>query len=413
MPADVKKTLVINYPQLHSGGIEVSLAALIKHSLNNGIRVIWITNHGSFKKVIDSKILGEDRLEIVFHEKINKILSVPEISFGSDEHVIMITCRALQYVVSERIKAKAHINDFKHFLIVAHFTGDEYYPDRCFKIGQRFVYRFYRRILQRVVRNDCLRAFQEKHLECYEEYYKLMFPNKNRMVLDKLTPEETFDFENTLTRSKERKDCFIITTCARFDFPHKGYLIGLIDEFARLKPYYKQIKLQIVGYGMGKTMLEEKINNLNDGIKKDIYLLGALPHDDLMECYKKSHLVIGLAGAVSDGARSGIPSLVVRHYSYNCEAFGFYFEASEKVLDEEPGDDIIPFIEKCITMNNADYISIGRYGYETVIAKKIYNPNYFFQQENAKNNITVKYPYEAIVGRILYVYSELKDKMKI
>lgn len=407
-----KHTLIINYPNLSAGGIEVGLVSLIRFFLNEGHRVIWITTTHHLNEVAFKGIVDDPRLEIVISEKWNRYFSIPHIHFRKEEQVIMITCRAMQYVVSEGMRRVAGTKEFKHFLLVAHFSGTEYYPDHYFKSkwGHEIAYRFWRTVVHRLVENDCLRGFSLKHLECYEDYYQVSISSKKEKLMPDFNSNIVFDMKNAQNKSKERKDKFVITTCTRFEFPHKAYVLGLVDSFNTIKAKYPQAVLRIIGYGNGEAELKEKICQLAENVQKDIELVGMVSHDELERYYKDSHLIIGLAGAIIDGAQSGIPSLVVRHYCCDCETYGFFEDAFEKTLSEEKGENVIPFIESCITMDQEEYIDHAQKGFMARAAFLNADPDSFFKQNTDKNEITVRFPWESALGRILFIITELKNR---
>ena len=407
-----KYTLIINYPNLKLGGIEVNFVKLMRYSLKKGHRVIWITTQGGYDKAAFPDIISNGRLEICFYEKFERLFAIPDIKFHKGEKVVMLTCDVRQYVTVEALRRKACVKEFKHFLVIAHFTGNVYYPDRWFSgtFIHKFVYQYYQRIIKRVIQNDCLRAFSMEHLDAYEKYYHLTIKDKSLKILPDFEEEEPFPVHNTKSRCKERAEKFVITTCARFAFPHKGYLLGLVDCFGSVKAEYPWISMQIVGYGDGEAELRKRIDAQPESVKKDIQLLGMVPNDKLKEYYAKSHLIIGLEGAAVDGVKCGIPTLIVRNYSESCETYGFCEEIGDLALRGEPGHNIIPYIIKGIQMKDETYMNYAVKGYEALQQKMKHNPNYFFQQEKAKSHSTVHFPVEAMLGRILNLTIFLREK---
>lgn len=410
-----KYTLVINYPTLSAGGIEVSLAALMRYSLSEGHRVIWITTTHCLQEIAFTGIADDPRLEIVISERWNRYFGVADIRFQESERVVMISCRAMSYIVAEEIKRRARVRSFQHFFTVAHFAGSAYYPDRYLKHKwvRSIVFHFWKKIVSRLVENDCLRAFSLKHLECYEDYYGVPIPDKPDKVIPAFDfAHREFDLPNAENRARERSRRFVITTCSRFTFPHKGYLLGLIDAFRIIKAKYPYAELWIIGHGEGETALREKIGMLPPDAQSGVKMVGLVSPDDLQGYYKQSNLIVGLAGAIWDGAMSGIPSLVVRHYCYDCETYGYFGDASNKVLSEEQGEGIVPYIEATINMEQEAYIDHARKGYAAACDcdESEENPNYFFEQRNAASAITVYRPWEPILGRILYVMFMIRDR---
>ena len=417
MDENKKYTLVINYAVLGAGGIEVALVSLMRYYLREGHRVVWITTSRNRNDVVYKGLLEEPGLEVIIWEKWERLFGIPRISFREDEHVIMITCRAMQYIVGEELKRKAGVPDFRHFYAIAHYTGNEYYPDRYMKtaLGKRIAYRYWKKIAERMDANGCLKGFSVEHLEGYEPYYHMSVADKERKLMPGVITEPLcFDEENTSRREQEREDRFVIVTCARFEFPHKGYILGLVDSFCRLKKKYPQAMLQIIGGGEGEPVLQKKIAGIPEEIRRDIELIGIVSPDELERYYKNAHLIVGLAGAIMNGALSGIPSIVVRHSCSVCEAYGFYAEAWEKSLCEEEGEEITPLLEHCVTMSREEYLQRGRDGFQTV-QKELEtdeNEDCYFEQFDPKPAVTVQGFRERILGRALYVIMELKNRFE-
>lgn len=410
-----KYTLIVNYPVLLAGGIETGLAAAMRHFLKEGHRVIWITTTEYCRSVVFRSLAEDPGLETVIWEKWERLLGIPRISFREDERVIMLSCCAMHYVIGEELKRRTKVREFKHYYIVSHFTGEEYYPDLFMKTrpGRKLLYGYWQKVLNRMVENDCLRGFSTEHLENYEDYYHISVADKEKKIIPDFDfgPLQ-FDEENTGNRERERGERFVISTCARFEFPHKAYILGLVDSFHTLKQKYPQTVLQIIGGGEGEAELKQKIAALPEEIRRDIRLTGVVSPDDLWNYYLDSHVIVGVAGAVAEGAYSSIPALVARHYCSVCETYGFYGDAWEKSLSEEPGEEITPWLERCITMDREEYLRRGREGFLAELKDRDPQPDYFFQQWDARDTVTVRNFGDRLAGRILYVITELKNRFE-
>lgn len=405
-----KHTLIVNNIRLQAGGIENTVAALMKYALSNDYRVIWITNQRNLAKVAYEDILEHKNLELLIIPKWRRAtgLLIPHISFDEDECVTMITANAPQYVISDALKRNAKVKSFSHYFLVAHYkiVGGSFFPDAIIKNAwlKKQTYLFWRKIVQRLDDSDCLRAFSPKHLSCYEDYYHIKIDNKQEKVLPEHAALLPLNLQNTRQRCLERNTRFIISTCARFEFPHKGYILGLVDSFAKLKEKYPQISLEIIGYGEGEKLLREKIHQLPKEIADSILLTGMLSPKELREHQLNAHLVVGLAGAIHVGAECGIPSLVTRHYSTNCETYGFYENAVSKTLAEEPGEDIVKYIEDCITMSEESYMKHVVDAYILLESNTVVNPGYLFQHTSDASSKPFLRGGEWLQGWLLYMY---------
>ena len=284
------------------------------------------------------------------------------------------------------------IKAFYILSVFSYFTGTWYYPERTFKskLLRNHLYKFMKKQAHKLVENDCVRAYSLKHLDAYEESYGVQIENKPEKVLKKInqiTEYEEAYFEN---KAKTREKSFEIITCTRFDFPHKGFLLGLLEDFEELKAKYPQIRLTIIGYGKDEETLLNKIKTLSKEAQDDIVLVGKVNPGDLHNYFEKCHLNIGLAGALFDGAFCALPSLCVRHFTNSCETYGFISDMEGTFLRDDPAMEIKPFIEKMITANYEDYIKQTKRDFERAKSVKTNQPNYIFEQTNKSSESTVR-----------------------
>lgn len=379
----MKNTLIINYAGMSFGGIEKYFSRLMEYSIKQGYRVIWITKDSCIVKSKFKNVTDDNRVEKVIN-KARFWFKIDPISFDTDEHIVMLSCEPLIYLYGEEIKKYIPNKSlFSHFLVLPHYTGAAYYPERFFRfpIFKKIVFSFFKKIITRLNNNDLILAFSLKHLDNYEANYHITFLDKNNNVLKSLEPKKCFDSFQTLAKAKERKKCFEIITCGRFDFPHKGYMIGLVKAFAVLKKRFNQIKLCFIGDGSSRHELEKVIMELPNSIKKDITLLGYISPDRTPEYYSKATLAVGVAGALGDAARCGLPSIRVRHYCYECEAYGFVGEQKQTKWDE-PGLDIVPFIERMIVCSDNEYVEQAKNDYDKIYENYHYDPEFVFKKKN-------------------------------
>lgn len=383
-------TLIINYMGMQIGGIEGYLAKLMEHSLKNCYRVIWLTNQVCDNESCYKNITNHPKVEKIYIKSGYHWEYNVKIAFHAQEKITMFSCEPLHFLRGENLRKKyKNVKSFSHYLVLPHFTGCAYYPERFFKF--KFIHRFYfsymKHIATKLNNFNCIRAFALKHLENYEKNYNISIRNKTDKILASVKEPIYHSEDFWENKADERKRIFNIVTCARFDFPHKGYLVGLIDCYKLLKLKHSQIKLTIVGYGNGQALLEKKISELPFEIRKDIDLQGALTNEELREQFCEGHLNVGLAGALADGAYCGLPSLLVRHYTYDCETYGQISDIQGTLLKTEKGENLIPFVEKFINMTNEEYIYNCKKDYLFVQNLKTYNPNYIFEQCNSEEQL--------------------------
>lgn len=389
-----KKTLVINFRGLKIGGIEVYLSKLIQYSTSNNYRVIWLTSKKCYSENHFPKIVDHPLVEKVFiRGGGQRWMPHKRIKFHPDEDVTMFSVDPINFMKGEQIRQYAKkVKSFNHFLVMPHFTGLPYYPERTFKckIIHNYWYKFMKKFAKKLVDNDCIRAYSLKHLDAYEESYGVKIENKPEKVLKKINEIPEYDEKYFEDKARSRDESFEIVTCTRFDFPHKGFLLGLLSDYEKLKKEYPHIKLTIIGYGNDEAVLQEKIRELSKEAQEDITLVGKVSPQDLHSYFEKGHLNIGLAGALFDGAICALPSLCVRHFTENCETYGFISDMEGTYLRDEPAMGIKPFIEKMITIDLDNYINQAKRDFERAKSVKTNQPNYIFEQKNKERKSTIQ-----------------------
>ncbi len=381
----MNQVLIIDYSNMRPGGIEVVFAYLMQYAMENDHRVIWITTEKDYEAASFQEILSDSRIEKCYWSKWNKLFSAPAIHLSEDESAVMLSCAPIDYALSECLRMKFPANPFQHLLVLPNFTGINCYPDRLFQT--KWLKKYWFNKIQKWVsaweKEGSLYAFALKHLDAYEDYYSVPLQDKKSCVFPRIKPTPKLNREVLFKKAQERKTCFTIITGARFEFPHKGYILGLIDAYARLKSKFPELRLVIVGYGDGAEEVDQKIQSLDEEAKRDIVQKGMLPYDQFLLEFQKAHLNVGVAGSLADGARCGVPSLVVRHYDYHCETYGFYKDHANRSLDDQPGKPIDSYIENVILMNDDEYVEHSLEVQRVALSRKKYDPEYVFSQDRA------------------------------
>ena len=75
-----------------------------------------------------------------------------------------------------------------------------------------------------------------------EEKYNLSFTDVKGIIVPPVNGPSGYDLAALEERVK--REVFNIISVTRFDFPHKQFLLGLVDAYALLKTKYNQLKKQ-------------------------------------------------------------------------------------------------------------------------------------------------------------------------
>ena len=301
--------------------------------------------------------------------------------------------------------------NIKLLYAIPNTTGNTYYVERYFKgfIKKRVAKRM-RILLKKWEDSGALAFFSYGQIKPLEDAYNFQISNKR----DKILPyaEEMPDLDEKKLIKRAKRDPFKIITVGRFDFPHKGYMLGLIEIFGKLKKIYPTIKLDIIGFGPDEDKVKNKIAELDDLVQKDIRLLGEVAPKDLTNYFDEASLNIGVANSIFAGVKSGVLSLPARNYCYEgCEVYGFLPENKEMTTSTSPGKSAEEFIRRVIDMPADEYISICQQTYEAY--KKDYNVNPHFFLERGCKAEDILYNSDIRFLKIMHYLTKILDYIRI
>lgn len=355
----MSKVLIINYPILKLGGIEKYICSHIPFFLDNGVRVIWLMkDHDAIGKSFE-KVLSDERIEkVTLHRPSVYWFRHDAFNLNKEDEIVIMSCRPM-----DMIRSFCLMRDFKDYNITPFYCvpdtkGGAYYLEGNFP---PFIRKFLKKRLAsahyRWESYNLIRFFAFSQIHILEENYGLKVTNPDQKVLRSNDPYPEFNEDAVRELAEKRGDEFNIVTLGRFDFPHKGYMLGLIRSYVRLKSKYPQLKLKIVGYGPDKDKLLTEIDKVQTEYKGDITLVGEVAPAEIASVFKNMHLNISVAGAVRDGVRNSVLSIPARNYCEGeCEVYGLNFTKMHPT-STLPGDLVDPYIEKVITMSVDEYVS--------------------------------------------------------
>ena len=380
------KTLIVNWGALTKfGGIEKINYYLIKFMSEHDVRVIWLKNEKS--------PIGEAFKTVLYHENV-EIVNVSsnhlfwfkhdKINIRKDEQVVVVSYTVFDMLRALSLKEEFVGYDMTCFYTVPDTTGNFFFIERYFKGWlNRFVYRHIRQTLSNW--NDAGLIFfcAPLQITSFEKNYHLVVDNPEDRLIKAMYAAAPLD-EAALEERSLRKGKFNIITVGRFDFPHKGYMLGLVKAFGRLKPKYPQITLTIIGKGKDEQALKDAIEKLDEDYKKDIFMVGEVAHSQLPKYYEDKHLSVAVAGSTGDAAKNGVLSLVARnHYSDEGEVYGYYAENSGKAVSTDPGELVDRYIEEALQMPAEEYVSNIKTTYQMIGNRNVRPWMYFEEAQKA------------------------------
>ena len=408
-----KETLVIIYRSLLVGGIENYVTNIMHNALKSNKRVIWICNKDMLYSSLYQNIIEETQIEV---KRINysglNIYKLPNMSFAKDENIKIMVFDIFRLFQAYKIKNRYKTNNIDILYCVPHFTGSSIFPHQVFKgkCTKKIVKKLFARIYNNIYKQGNLYFFSSKHYHAIQDNYEIHFISPNNYLVPELENREKYD-EASFRKVYNSRN-FTIISPGRFEFPHKGYLIGLIKIYGELKPLYPQLKLLIIGDGPDKDKVEMVIEELPKAYSKDIDILSPQSLEDLKCKMKTVNLNISVAGCASLGARMGLITLPARHYVYDCEVYGFFPNSRNLTTETKPGEPAKQYIEQVINMDEEEYIHYSKLAYHT-FDDELYNVNFPFVEHHISNYIPSKWDFCFVkwtynILRLKYLIARLK-----
>lgn len=383
-----KNTLVINYRNMGVGGIENYIIGVMQLALDNGNRVIWLCDTKPVIAPIYAEVLNSEKVEKCpcdVHK--HHWFRHEELCFAKDEKVVILSFAAFDHVRALELKQEYKEINITALYLIPHFTGSLIYPEQYFKKGKDAVQKRFSRLYAEWINAGSILFFNNKHITAMEETYGIKVDEQFRKLVPLVFDGFTFDETEVLNRY--RRDEFRIVSAGRLEFPHKGFVLGMLKEFAALKETYPQVTYYIVGDGLDEQTVREEISKLPEKVSKDIHLLAPMPFEQLIAFFKECNLNISVAGCASYGAKSGLVTLPARHYTYDCEVYGFLPESRDCTIQTKPGEPVRPYIEQVLNMSEQEYLERARMSFDAYNQNKV-NKNAFFEISGANNDYVMK-----------------------
>lgn len=360
-----KKRIIIFFRnRLVVGGVETYMYDQAKRLADQGWQIIWVRKHPFAR--LDAALADVFAADstIVWNRRVNRKKMEKLVGDGNAE-VKIITFNMFQFAQAEKFKKAFRLCPVSTFLFIPHYMGEALFFEenhsgkRCEKVKNRMT-----QVIQKMHNGGNLRYFNIKHMQIMSANYGYEIQDTNEaFVPPREADGRVFDEERC--RRLATRERFNLLTVSRFDFPHKGYVLGLIRTYARLKPSYPQLELTIVGYGREQVRVEQEIAQLDEIARKDVHLVGQVSPSQLNEYYSDANLNVSVAASCSQGARNGTLSLPARHYSYDCEVYGFFPESRTMTVSDKPGYPVADYIEQVLNMSEEQYCRRCREGFLT------------------------------------------------
>jgi glycosyltransferase involved in cell wall biosynthesis len=410
------------------GGIESMILRLADYLKKQGHRVLYASDeingidnleiNDYMDALLDLKSDIIDYRELI--EAYNNSSKIRSILFNSNSDITILVFNYYEYFIAQDIKIKSpNPNRVNIVFYVVHpisHTCIDLVTSAKKKIIKKTLHNLYKDMLIDLYMNDIIYFMDEECIEFNERHFNISLDKayNNILRLPMNINEITFNNKEIYNQNE-----FNILTIARLDFPFKGYVLGLVNDFAKLKQKYKDISLTIIGDGSGMTELLTEINKQDSQIQKDIHVLGRIEYRNLSIYFNKAKLFIGMGTTILDACNNGVPAITVHSYTKLNKALGFFYEHPEKlgnISDNTTIINAIELIEKAINMNENEYLSLCIKSFEAF--KRIYDietfTNKIFNVRNSDNLESIKnYKIQFIKISKEFVYKSRKLIRKI
>lgn len=370
------KTLIVIQPQLGVGGIEDYFVKLMAGCVRLGCKVYWLCDSDRYVYCGYKQEMAGVEVVPFRSEHLHRLRTI-KVPIEPDSEVAIVCAYSKFLIYAEELIEKQKLRNANAFYLMPHFEGYKQFPEEAFR-GRlnRYIGNRYKKIIDCWIQRNQILFFAKKHALVLQEHYSLAIPDVDKRLVPSVWESPRFDLEKTNKKARGRSSMFLIATAARFEFPHKGYIIGLIHAFSKLLESFPQVKLLLIGDGPNRNEIEECVNQQNAATRDAIELKGYLSPTELERELGLAQLNIGVAGSLLAGARRGTLSLPVRHYTYELESPGYLSCSSDEgSLVVSPCEDAYSYIENAITMPDSDYC---RLSYDSYLAAIPEPPDYYY-----------------------------------
>lgn len=361
----MRKNIICVAEKFILGGVETYYMRMFKWAYNNGFDLVLLLPEGAI--IVDEWKLPLENLGVniwfyssnVFNVKVydNMKCKIDLSKLMHTENTIV--CDNLHtYVTSQFLVSRMGWLKSDILFYVLHPEMSRCSERKILNIG-------YRQLLVNKIIDNGMIFMDEQTMDSFEQYYNYKDDKKKKLL--RLGQEIPDLQQTTLTKTNE----FNILSICRMDFPFKGYVLGLVDTYVRLKEKYPGIKLTLIGDGPQRHELLDKIERLAYEQKRDIIWIRSVPYVDIPTYISECNVYVGMGTTLLDAGKLGKIGIIATANQYNALSCGYLFENPDKVavFNGEKGYDKYTFddlIERVIQSDDNTYTDWSMKSYKTV-----------------------------------------------
>lgn len=252
-----------------------------------------------------------------YHHTKNTLVSL----LNEDKDLLVVSFGFDRYMNIECTKAKYHLefNNIIYDIIPITFFKGEGVNSKFLKKHAKKVYS---KIVLRMLANNAIRTLEDTYITGVRDFYNFSAKEFSPKILR--LPMKCARLSNYEQIIKQGFEADLILSAARADFPFKGYLVGLVDQFCEIKKEMPSVKLKIFSDGGDMHILRDKVNAVSEEIRKDISLNGWICYEELYQEIQKAKVYIGMGTTVMDAALNYKPAVVVSFDTMDCVSAGLF-----------------------------------------------------------------------------------------
>lgn len=355
----MKQTLVVYYHRFGVGGIETNMANIMNNALQKNRRVIWVGNLNLNYDPAFSYIMENKKLEkVCINYSSIRPFPIPTLQFDVDEEVIVTVFSIRSLYLAYKLRETHRNTKIKIYYLVPLFTGRSIFLEQPFKGAlNRIIKNFTRNLYLRIYNDHNLHFFSNSFYKAIESTYDIRFNNPDKYCVPAVMSRTPLILENVISNYRNKQ--FTIISAGRFEFPHKGFVLGLVESFTNIHQRHPNTKLILIGDGPNKNRLMDKIRVQPLSVQSAIEIRPPVSQDELIELMKRCNLNISVAGCAVLGAKAGVPTIPARHFCEQCEVYGLFPESKDMITSTAEGKPVEDYIELVIEMHESEYLKLA------------------------------------------------------
>lgn len=317
----LQRTLIVYCEKFAIGGTETLILRIGAKAAGNNIRVLLLTEvEIEDRNLVSSLLLAG--IHIYNYSILKKNFLSTEghvLSVGLNDDVLFLFFYFPEFFNFWRMRRRFFKFPNLRFLIyIVH-------PRSTFLFSHKVPF------LNMLVRIFIKNSIYLKIIKFMDEETILATENNYRMKLPLAASIVRLPIVISQSNPKKFNENLKILTISRFEFPFKGYVLGLIADFEVFNRRYPNSTLTIIGHGPGEGRVLDLIKRLPISIQQNINLIQRVPIE-LIDSYLDScDVYVGMGTTVLSAANRYKIVISAIAYQESSLASGFFHNKPEQV----------------------------------------------------------------------------------